>query len=356
MLKILLTNNELILNPNMAIITALLGDTLTEKYGPDVALPNIADMRLTLNLYEGLTNLNLRVKLDQKGNYVNLALPAGALNIAVGSQASEVFPPSTSGLGGIVGLSVGLNSAGGIAANIDAMALAQTLLDTINLVDFTIYLEKRNDYFFLRNLSYGGMNGTLDTAGIGTSWSTGPTFFSPELERLTGLNGSYDTEDHKNPYDSAFIDRGTAISLDFLDRIFNLPIIGGPIEDALSGMVEAYSPIYFNNAYRRISLKLSKNMTNGIDVPISQLTQVANVQTIEDSSNWEPQGITAFIKNNVLHLSLYNVLVLDISGLINTVLGWIVGAIANAVGGMTGGIGVGCCRRRGQRLAGADHR
>ena len=337
MLKILLTNNELILNPNMAIFTSLLGDTLTAQYGPDAALPNISDIRLTLNLYEGLTNLNLRVKLDQKGNYVNLAIPAGSLSIGIGSHATEIFTPSTDNLGGVVGLSVGLNSSGGIAANIDAMALAQSLLDTINLVDFTIYIEKRNDYFFLRNLSYGGTNGTLDTSSIGTSWSTGPTYFSPKLEEMI-TNGAGYSEENKNPYDAAFVDVGSAISLDFLGDIIP-DAVQSWVEDALKNVLKGYSPIFFNNAYRRISLKISKNMTNGLDIPISQLTQVANAQTIEDSSNFEPQMVTAFLKNNVLHLSLYNLLVIDISGLLETVLGWIVGAIADALKGtIVGGI------------------
>ena len=305
MLKILLTNNELILNPNIAIVQSLVGDSM--------ALPQITDIRLSTNLYNGLNNLNLRVKLDQKGNYVNLAIPEGAFEILIGERAeSKQVNVATDSYGGVVGITLGMDSGGNIAAGIDTTSLIQTLIDTIYMVDFTLYLEKRNDYFFLRNLGYGGMNGTLDTGSIGTSYSTGPTYFSPVLK-----NTSYSEEykgGWKTPYDSAFVDAGQA---------FSWVIDLGFISFDVGSLLKTYNPIFFSNAYRRISLQLSKNVANQIDVPIQQLTQVANVTNIEDSSRWEPQGVTAFIRNNVLHLSLYNILVLDVSGMINQIVGWV---------------------------------
>ncbi|MBR2480276.1 MAG: carboxypeptidase regulatory-like domain-containing protein, partial [Clostridia bacterium] len=320
LLKILMSNEEIIINPNMAIIQSLLGDSMV--------LPSLSDIRLSINLYQGLNNLNMRIKLDQKGNYLNLGVQEGNFAIAIGSTA-QLYQLTSIGdesqYGGIEGLTLGVDSAGNIAANIDALNLAQGILDVISFSDFTIYIEKRNDYFFLRNLKYGGANGTLDTASLGTSFSTGPTYFSPIIREKADESGL-------TAYDHAFVSKGGAF-----DWSLNLPVIG---EFDIGGLFKAYEPIFFDNAYRRIRLALNKTMTNKTEIPIAQLTQVANVQgSIANSSEWEPQGLTAFLKSNVLHLSLSNILVIDLSGLINTVAGWILSGIGSAINGVTAGLG-----------------
>ena len=184
----------------MAIVQTLLGDSMV--------LPNLTDLRLSINLYQGLNNLNLRVKLDQKGNYINLAVHEGNFAIALGSTA-ELYKLTTIGdesqYGGIEGLTVGMDSAGNLAANISVLTLAQGILDVIQMSDFTIYIEKRNDYFFLRNLGYGMAKGVFFDFGIGfgVSLTTGPTYFSPVVRAFADENGL-------TPYDHAFVSKGGA--------------------------------------------------------------------------------------------------------------------------------------------------
>ncbi|MBQ8178028.1 MAG: hypothetical protein IJ033_02430, partial [Clostridia bacterium] len=314
LLKILMSNEELIINPNMAIVQTLMGDSMV--------LPNLTDIRLSINLYQGLNNLNLRVKLDQKGNYLNLAVHEGNFGIALGSTA-QFYQLTTIGdesqYGGIEGLTLGMDSAGNLAANISVLTLAQGILDVIQMSDFTIYIEKRNDYFFLRNLGYGMSKGVFfDFAiGFGVSLTTGPTYFSPVVRAYADENGL-------TPYDHAFVSKGAA---------FNWEIAGFNV----GSLLKTYEPIFFDNAYRRIRLALNKTVTNKVEIPINQLTQVANVQgSLSNEEDWEPQSVTAFIRNNVLHLSLASILVLDISGLINTVAGWLLETIVGAINGIAG--------------------
>lgn len=304
LLKILMSNEEIIINPNMAIVQSLLGDSM--------ALPALSDIRLSINLYQGLNNLNLRIKLDQKGNYLNVGVQEGNFAIALGATAEQYQKQISVGdeslYGGIEGLSLGMDSAGNLAANINALSLAQGLLDVISFSDFTLYIEKRNDYFFLRNLGYGGANGTLEISALGTSYSTGPTYFSPVIR-----NRANESTGGLTSYDHAFVSKGGAF-----DWVLSIPNTGINID--VGGLLKAYEPIFFDNAYRRIRLALNKTMTNKTEIPIAQLTQVANVQgSLSNEEDWEPQGLTAFLKNNVLHLSLANILVIDLSGLINTV-------------------------------------
>ena len=321
LLKILMSNEEIIINPNMAIVQSLLGDSM--------ALPALSDIRLSINLYQGLNNLNLRIKLDQKGNYLNVGVQEGNFAIALGATAEQYQKQISVGdeslYGGIEGLSLGMDSAGNLAANINALSLAQGLLDVISFSDFTLYIEKRNDYFFLRNLGYGGANGTLEISALGTSYSTGPTYFSPVIR-----NRANESTGGLTSYDHAFVSKGGAF-----DWVLSIPNTSISID--VGGLLKAYEPIFFDNAYRRIRLALNKTMTNKTEIPIAQLTQVANVQgSLSNEEDWEPQGLTAFLKNNVLHLSLANILVIDLSGLINTVAGWLLETIAGAINGIAG--------------------
>jgi hypothetical protein len=96
--------------------------------------------------------------------------------------------------------------------------------------------------------------------------------------------------------------------------------------------------VYLDNAYRRLKLRLNKTSTNLLEIGIDQFTQVAGITENPDPESWTPQSLRAFLRDYTLHLSLSSILVIDISGAINSILGAIINAILNAAFPGVGGI------------------
>ena len=214
--------------------------------------------------------------------------------------------------GGIVGMGLGVTDEGEIGTfNIDMLDLIGSVVDAIKFNDFSIYIDKRNDYFYLRNIGYGG-SGSIDVLhfDLGNNWTTGPTYF--------GEGNGYD---FSALYDASYASTGGVSGL----------VIGGwDLGEALKGVIKPYTPVYLDNAYRRLKLRLNKTSTNLLEIGIDQFTQVAGVDENPDPDSWTPQSLRAFLRDYTLHLSLSSILVIDISGAINSILGAIINAILNA--------------------------
>ena len=309
LIRILMSNDELIINPSISVVQLLLGDSMK--------LPNISDIRLSTNISYGLNNLAFRIKLDPYGNYVNANVSENMFKIAIGNSAEELKLKKVKDPGsysGVVGITLGLNDEGGLYTGFDIGTLVSSLVDTLKFDDFAIYLEKRNDYYFMRNLKYGG-TGTLSLANFALSpnLSTGPTYFSDGTSSI--YDKSFDTADSKG------------FTLTDILALFGrgpIEIFGLNVTDMI-GLGTGYQATYFNNAYRRVRLSLNKTADNGLEINIKQLTQVSgSYSDMVDQEDWKPQEVTAFTKENVLHVSLQTILVIDLTGLIDTIVEFII--------------------------------
>ncbi|MBO5776790.1 MAG: hypothetical protein J6R35_05405, partial [Clostridia bacterium] len=339
LLKVLFSNDELVLNPNMELIIHALGALLDIG---DYELPQIPDIRIGLSLHGGI-KFGLRVKLDRKGNYLDLGIPEGGLIITAGKAAKnyQAFENNNTAAldnvyGGLIGLNVGVDGNGGIGVNMQVGKLILGLVDSLSFSDFSIYLEKRNDYFFLRNLDYGPGGARWDFNDFGGSfmknlgsfagpggYSTGPTAYSPMLKDYT--------VDGVDPYDNAFMSKGHAF-----DWVIDL----GITKIDVGSLITTYEPIFFDNAYRRLRLQLNKTVTNKLEVGLHQLTAISNVKdSLSDTDDWMPMGTTIFIRNYQLWASLNNLLVLDLSGLISELTKWLVRTLLNLGGPIVSIIG-----------------
>lgn len=315
--RIMLTNEELILNPNMAILTALAGSGLGE-------LPKLADLRLGINIKQGINNLALSVKLDRQGNALSITVPERGLKLFVGSRAQTLKVnrlPGKDRYGGIVGLGLGVTEDGELGQpSLNLGAIIGSIVDSIDLDDLTIYIDKRNDYFYLRNMAYGG-SGIINMSPfeLTGNYSTGPTYY-----------GKADGRDFSRYYDASYASVGGASSL-----VIGTWDLGQQLADW--GVLKPYTPVYLDNAFRRLKLRLNKTSTNLLEVGIDQLTQVAGVDKSDDPADWVPQSVRAFMRDYTLHVSLSSILVLDISGAINWILSRIISALMNAIWPGTGG-------------------
>ena len=201
-LRILISNQELIINPNFGVLDLLLGGTL------GAPMPKFADIRIIWNAYQGINNLALSLKLDKIGNYLEVVIPERGLDLKIGTKA-ETFkvkniPGGKAKYGGLPGISLGLDSAGSLAVGADLTAIVSTLIDVIVFKDFKIFLEKRNDYYFLRNLKYGGVGKIMFTP-FELDASTGPTYYSVAKK---ADDPGY-THTFKDSYDNAFAAPGS---------------------------------------------------------------------------------------------------------------------------------------------------
>ncbi|MFA5448907.1 MAG: carboxypeptidase-like regulatory domain-containing protein [Clostridia bacterium] len=303
LIRILLGNDEITFNPNGALFASLMSD---------MALPNFADIRLSSNISYGLNNMSFRIKMDNLGNNISFNIAENMFRFAIGEAAGHsqfripISLVSDDKFGAISGITLNADSEGDMVTNMDTVALASTLLDTLKLSNLTIYLDKRNDYWYMRDLRWGI-----------PEFATGPNYWGhPGVGTGLGGGAGYDVK----------VD---AISFD----LFGYDISFGT----------TFDPLYFNNSFRRLRLSLNKTTSNALNIRLEQLTQVLGVTTTySDTSDWRPMTATAFISDNILKLSLASALVIDLTPIIETIVELILDAILQAVlpglGGVVSGL------------------
>ncbi len=132
-LEIVFTNQEIIIMPNMKVMTLLTG----------IEFPDFLEVRASLNLYSGLNNLSLYINMDKFGNNVQIYLPQnGGLDIAVNTDKNVTLPDTFEDYGAVNGVSV--SSAG---MSIGIRGLVNSLFDSLYVEDLKLFLEKRNSYW-----------------------------------------------------------------------------------------------------------------------------------------------------------------------------------------------------------------
>lgn len=142
-IRVVLTNDSLYIIPSMSSIGAIVEKLTKKPLGFD--LPEFAELRLGINLKDGLNNLSLKLKLDNYNNGVDISIPSdGGLALKLNDPSQSVTMPNNfSNYGGISGLSL---SNGGISLN--TLSLVSSILDSIDAPNnLGIYIKKRNSYF-----------------------------------------------------------------------------------------------------------------------------------------------------------------------------------------------------------------
>ena len=144
---------------NTAIISLLLyddrieitpaADALSALLGMDI--PEFQGMLISMNLDAGFTNLMLNVNMDGD-NRMTVSMPEeGGIRLGFNLTDAEIVSKmgdiNTNGFGGINGLFVGAN---GISVDIEK--LGDGLLDTLDIDNLEINIEKRGDYWTRRDL------------------------------------------------------------------------------------------------------------------------------------------------------------------------------------------------------------
>ncbi|MDD4316042.1 MAG: InlB B-repeat-containing protein, partial [Clostridia bacterium] len=242
-LTMLISNQELIFNPNTAVLNSFLG-------GAGMVLPNFADIRLSMNVAEGINNLAFNMKIDNLGNSVNLTVPRGGLTISFNDNTVKV--PSAFQLtkyGGLSGLT--FNSEGGF--NIDTLTLVDSVLDGIKLYNLEIFLDKRTDYWERKDLYT--VYPPADTA-------TGPVYY-PDDD--AGYNGVLT--------DSQQAMLATLNVLKALATLAKAGDFGSAIGDIVTGVdTDTKEPIFYRNRYKRGRLRLTKTVGNAIEVGVQTLS------------------------------------------------------------------------------------
>lgn len=136
-LTVVFTNSEIIVSPNVEVLEKLTG----------IDLPDFLDIRISMNLKEGLNNLALNLKIDQLSNSVQLSVPVGnGLKLALNHTGEIHMPANFAQYGGVNGVSMSMGSAG-LNVSIGTRGLINSLVDSIYSEDLTIVLEKRNSYW-----------------------------------------------------------------------------------------------------------------------------------------------------------------------------------------------------------------
>lgn len=301
LIRILLGNETLTINPNASVLSLFLT-------GYDI--PSFSDIRLSTNLAYGLNNLNFRLKLDPVGNNVTFNVAENMFGIKIGPRAKNEYQQQISQLGNkddygaVNGIVMNATEDSGINAGFNLAGMLTSLVDTINLDDLSIYLDKRNDYWYMRDLRYG-MPIPAFLGGDGT----GPYYFGYEDVGYGTKNGPL-----------SFTIAGFEVSL-----------------------IDTFKPVMMNNAYRRLRLMLDKTNNNMINVYLSQLTQVLGVtNNFHEADSWEPMQGRAFINDYLLRISLDSLLVFDVSDLaaklIKLVLDQLINLIPIPGAGLVGGL------------------
>lgn len=132
-IEIVFTNQEIIVMPNMKVLTLLTG----------IEFPDFLEVRASLNLYSGLNNLSLYINMDKFGNNVQIYLPQnGGLDIAVNTDKNVTLPDTFEDYGAVNGVS--LSSTG---MSIGIRGLVNSLFDSLYVEDLKLFLEKRNSYW-----------------------------------------------------------------------------------------------------------------------------------------------------------------------------------------------------------------
>ena len=284
LIRILLGNEELTINPS----TTFISNALSKITG--MQMPALSDIRFSTNISYGLNNMNLRIKIDPQGNNLTVNVPQDMFKIVLGSGAEQYrlseSEIGTANYGGIVGITLG-QSTDGTSFNADILALAQTLLDTIDLDNFKIFYERRINYWYLRNLAAGGTQG-FDAFSGGDQNYVGPTYFG------------YDDAGYASTYSVKF----TLGSIEF---------------DFKKWGINTFTPQMMSNAYRRLRIAATKSSDNIVRLALDQLTAVYgydDFNNIEDRDKWTPMGAAAFIRAHQLYISLENLLVIDLSAVV----------------------------------------
>lgn len=136
-LTVVFTNSEIVVSPNVAVLEKLTG----------IDLPDFLDIRVSMNLKEGLNNLALNLKIDQLSNSVQLSVPVGnGLKLGLNHVGELHMPANFAQYGGVNGVSMSMGSAG-LNVSIGTRGLINSLVDSIYSEDLTIVLEKRNSYW-----------------------------------------------------------------------------------------------------------------------------------------------------------------------------------------------------------------
>lgn len=132
-IEIVFTNQEIIIMPNMKVLTLLSG----------IEFPDFLEVRASLNLYSGLNNLSLYINMDKFGNNIQIYLPQnGGLDIAVNTDKNVDLPDTFEDYGAVNGVS--LSSTG---MSIGIRGLINSLFDSLYVEDLKLFLEKRNSYW-----------------------------------------------------------------------------------------------------------------------------------------------------------------------------------------------------------------
>lgn len=136
-LTVIFTNSEIIVTPNIAVLEKFTG----------IDLPDFLDLRVSINLKEGLNNLSLSLKIDQLSNSVQLSVPVGdGLRLELNHKGDINMPANFTQYGGVNGVSLSMGSAG-LNVSIGTRGLINSLVDSIYSEDLSIVLEKRNSYW-----------------------------------------------------------------------------------------------------------------------------------------------------------------------------------------------------------------
>ena len=262
-LTLLLSNEEIILNPNTAVLNKFLE-------GAGIKLPNFTDIRLSLNTKEGLNNLAFNMKIDNLGNNINLTVPTGGLSISFCD--SDVNIPSVTTLskyGGLTGLTYSKN--GGF--NADMIDVINSAMDGIDIYNLEIFLDKRTDYWERKDYysCYPPANTT-----------TGP-FVYPDND--AGYDGVM-TEDTE----------ALLTTLEVLETLSHFAdgLSWGDLLSTITTDPDKYGPdepIFYRNRYRRGKLKLNKTTGNAIQIGIQTLS-------------WETGTTTVYLEKHKLLLVL----------------------------------------------------
>ena len=140
-ISLLLYDDRIEITPTADSLSALLG----------MEIPEFQGMLISMNLDAGFTNLMLNVNMDGD-NRMTVSLPEeGGIRLGFNLTDAEIVSKmgdiNTSGFGGINGLFVG---ASGISVDIEK--LGDGLLDTLDIDNLEINIEKRGDYWTRRDL------------------------------------------------------------------------------------------------------------------------------------------------------------------------------------------------------------